>query len=221
MSVAPEPFELHVPDEAIADLRARLALTRFPESPPGEPWAYGTSVDYMRDLVPYWAEKFDWRAEEARLNAFPQFKAALEDVDVHFLHVPGEGPDPMPLLLMHGWPGSVFEFMDIIPRLTDPEKFGGRPEDAFTVIVPSLPGFGLSFREGQKRFGIEDIAEQLKRLMTDVLVYGRFAAQGGDWGSFAASRIAYTDPERVIGIHLNLLPLTRNPEAAANPTEAE
>ncbi len=221
MSATPQPFELHIPDEAIADLKTRLAMTRFPETPPGEPWVYGTSAGYMRELVAYWNENFDWRAEEAKLNAFPQFKVAMADVDLHFLRVEGRGPNPMPLLLMHGWPGSVFEFLEIIPRLTDPERFGGRPEDAFTVVAPSLPGFTLSFREGQKRFGIEEIAEQLAALMTDVLGYDRFAAQGGDWGSFAASRIAYTRPEQVIGIHLNLLPLTRNPTAAANPTPEE
>lgn len=217
----PVPFSLEVTEEDIADLRARLALTRFPEQPPGEPWAYGASLEYMRGLIDYWQNAFDWRAAEAKLNAFPQFKAELVDVDVHFLHVEGKGPDPMPLLLMHGWPGSVFEFLDIIPRLTDPERFGGRAEDAFTVIAPSLPGFGLSFQPGQKRFGIEEIGERLATLMTDVLGYDRFAAQGGDWGSFAASRIAYTNPENVIGIHLNLFPLTRNPEAAANLTPDE
>ncbi len=221
MSVTPQAFELHVPDEAISHLKTRLAMTRYPERPPGEPWAYGTSADYMRELVDYWESSFDWRAEEAKLNAFPQFKASLEDVEVHFLHVEGRGPDPMPLLLMHGWPGSVFEFLEIIPRLIDPERFGGRPEDAFTVVAPSLPGFGLSFREGQARFGIEDIADRLANLMTDVLGYQRFGAQGGDWGSFAASRIAYTRPGQVIGLHLNLLPLTRNPEAAASPTDDE
>ena len=146
MSARPEPFTLNVADTAIADLRERLARTRFPDQAPGEPWAYGTNVDYLRGLVEYWRTAFDWRAQEARLNAFPQFKAALHDIDVHFLHVPGKGPNPCPLLLMHGWPGSVFEFLDLIPRLTDPASFGGDPADAFTVVAPSLPGYGLSFR---------------------------------------------------------------------------
>ena len=106
----------------------------------------------MKTLVPYWKDQFDWRAQEAALNAFPQFKVRMPDVDLHYLHVPGQGPSPIPLLLMHGWPGSVYEFIDIIPRLTDPRRFGGDPADAFTVIAPSLPGYGLSFTPGQKRF---------------------------------------------------------------------
>ena len=150
--MAQRPFTLSVPDAAIADLKTRLALTRFPDAAPGEPWAFGTSVDYARDLVGYWKDRFDWRAQEAALNAFPQFKTALHDIDLHYLHVPGVGPNPYPLLLLHGWPGSVYEFLDIIPRLTDPARFGGDPKDAFTVIAPSLPGYGLSFEPGQKRF---------------------------------------------------------------------
>ena len=149
MSARPEPFTLNVPDTAIADLRERLARTRFPDQAPGEPWAYGTNVDYLRGLVEYWRTAFDWRAQEARLNAFPQFKAPLHDIDVHFLHVPGKGPNPCPLLLMHGWPGSVFEFLDLIPRLTDPAQLrrrsGGRVHRRRAVaaglraVVPSGP----------------------------------------------------------------------------------
>ena len=136
---APQPFTLHVDDQAIDDLHARLALTRFPDQAPGEPWSYGTNVGYLRELCDYWRNQFDWRAEEARLNAFAQFKVPLHGIDLHYLHVEGKGPNPYPLLLSHGWPGSVFEFMDIIPRLTDPARFGGDPADAFTVIAPSLP----------------------------------------------------------------------------------
>ena len=127
----PQPFTLRVPDSDLEDLRERLARTRFPDAAPGEPWAYGTDVDYLRSLVEYWRGPFDWRAQEARLNAFPQFKATRPDTDLHFLHVPGKGPDPMPLLLMHGWPGSVFEFIDFIPRLTDPARFGADPARRF------------------------------------------------------------------------------------------
>lgn len=221
MTASPTPFTLHVADEEIADLNARLHRSRFMERTPGDEWAYGSSVDYMRQIVDHWGSAFDWRAQEALLNSFLQFTVPLHDIDVHFLHVEGKGPNPTPLLLMHGWPGSVFEFLEIIPRLTDPARFGGRAEDAFTVIAPSLPGFGLSFKPGQRRFSIEEIADCLADLMTEVLGYERFAAQGGDWGSFAATRLAYVYPERLIGIHLNLLPLTRNPEAVANPTPAE
>ena len=142
----PQPFTLQVPDSDVADLRERLARTRFPDSTPDEPWLYGTSVDYPRSLIDTWRGPFDWRAQEAQLNAFPQFRSARPDCDLHFLHVPGKGPDPMPLLLMHGCPGSLFEFIDFIPRLTDPASFGGDASDAFTVVAPSLPGYGLSFR---------------------------------------------------------------------------
>jgi microsomal epoxide hydrolase len=147
--MTPVPFTMHIPDGEIADLKERLARTRFPDQAPGPAWAYGTDLTYMRDLIPWWREHFDWRAQEARLNALPQFKVPLHGIDLHFIRAEGKGPNPMPLLLMHGWPGSVFEFIEIIPRLTDPARFGGDPRDAFTVIAPSLPGFGLSFRPGQ------------------------------------------------------------------------
>jgi pimeloyl-ACP methyl ester carboxylesterase len=216
-----EPFRLHVPDTAIADLRERLSRTRFPDQAPGEPWAYGTNVDYLRELVEYWRSGFDWRAQEARLNALPQYKTALHDIDVHFLHVPGNGPNPCPLLLMHGWPGSVFEFLDLIPRLTDPASFGGDPADAFTVVAPSLPGYGMSFRPGQRRFGIEEIADCLADLMTGTLGYRRFGAQGGDWGGITASRMGYAHADKLLGIHVNLLAVRRDTNMLGNPTAEE
>jgi Epoxide hydrolase N terminus len=127
---------LHVPEPAISDLGERLARTRFPDQAPGPAWAYGTDIGYMRQLVEYWRTHFDWRAQEARLNAFPQYQTELFDIGLHFLHVPGRGPAPIPLLLLHGWPGSVFEFLEIIPRLADPARFGGDAADAFTVVAP-------------------------------------------------------------------------------------
>jgi pimeloyl-ACP methyl ester carboxylesterase len=217
----PEAFTLNIPDTAIVELRERLARTRFPDQAPGEPWEYGTNVEYLRGLVEYWRTAFNWRGQEARLNAFPQFKTALHNIDVHFLHVPGKGPYPCPLLLMHGWPGSVFEFLDLIPRLTDPASFGGDPADAFTVVAPSLPGYGLSFRAGQKRFGIEEIADCLADLMTETLGYRRFAAQGGDWGGITASRMGYAHASKLIGIHVNLLAVRRDGGAVAEPTPEE
>jgi pimeloyl-ACP methyl ester carboxylesterase len=221
MSATAQPFQLHVPDSAITDLRERLARTRFPDQAPGEPWAYGTDVDYLKQLVAYWHTGFDWRAAEARLNTCPQFKVPLHGIDLHFLHVEGKGPNPTPLLLSHGWPGSVFEFLDLIPRLTDPARFGGDPADAFTVVAPSLPGYGLSFAPGQERFGLERIADCLAELMTGVLGYPKFAAQGGDWGAFVTSRLGAVHADKLIGIHVNLLTVRRDLKALSNPSAEE
>jgi microsomal epoxide hydrolase len=222
MAAVPVPFSLHVADADIADLKERLARTRFPDQAPGEAWAYGADLAYMRSLVTYWRDTFDWRACEAELNAFPQFRVPLHGIDLHFLHVPGKGPAPMPLLLSHGWPGSVFEFLEIIPRLTDPARFGGDPADAFTVVAPSLPGYGLSFRPGQARFGVPEMADCFADLMRDVLGYNRFAAQGGDWGSGVTSRLGYAHADKMIGIHLNMMMVAgRDPAQFVDPTEEE
>src|SRR3984893_1899984 len=158
MAPPPEPFRLAIDEPAIAEHRERLRGTRFPDQAPGEAWAYGSDLDYMRSLVAYWGGGFDWRAQEARLNAFPQYKVRLHDIDLHFLHVPGQGPAPCPLLISPRGPGCVFEFLELIPRLTAPGRFGGDPADAFTVVAPSLPGFGFSFRPNQPRFGTDEIA---------------------------------------------------------------
>jgi pimeloyl-ACP methyl ester carboxylesterase len=214
-------FKLSVPAADIADLRERLGRTRFPDQAPGPAWEYGADVAWMRKLVEYWRDDFDWRAQEARLNAFTQSKVRLHEIDLHFLHVEGKGRDPFPLLLSHGWPGSVFEFLELIPMLTDPGRFGGDPADSFTVVAPSLPGYGLSFSPGQPRFGVEEIADCFASLMTDVLGYRRFGAQGGDWGSFITSRLAYSYGDRLIGIHLNMMPLRRDPKMVTDPTPEE
>ena len=215
------PFTFHVPDDDIADLRARLGRTRLPDQAPDAPWAYGTDLAYLGTLITYWRDQFDWRAQEARLNAFPQFKVNLHGIDLHYLHVPGKGPDPKPLLLLHGWPGSVFEFMDIIPRLTDPARFGGDANDAVTVIAPSLPGYGLSFQPNQKRFGIAAMADCFADLMTQVLGYRKFASQGGDWGAFTTSALAVRHADKLVGIHLNMLSVHPNLPPPANPTAEE
>ncbi len=221
MATEAHAFRLHVRDSEIDDLRERIARTRLPDQPPGEPWAYGTDVAYMKQLLDHWRGDFDWRAQEARLNAFPQFKVPLHGIDLHFLHVQGKGPRPTPLLLSHGWPGSVFEFLEIIPRLTDPARFGGDAADAFTVVAPSLPGYGLSFKPGQQRFSLEQIADCFAELMTGVLGYPRFAAQGGDWGAFVTSRLGAVHADKLIGIHLNLLAVRRDPKLLSNPTPEE
>jgi microsomal epoxide hydrolase len=219
--VTPVFFQLAVPDEVLADLKDRLARTRWPDEPSLEPWSTGTSVDYLKQLVAYWRDGFDWRAQEAKLNHFRQFKVPLAGIELHFIHEEGKGPNPTPLLLSHGWPGSVFEFYKLIPMLTDPARFGADPKDAFTVITPSLPGYTLSFTPGQKRFGLEQIAEVFAALMTDVLGYIRYGAQGGDWGAFVTSRLGYAYPDRLIGIHLNLLTVRRDPKMLEDPTEEE
>jgi microsomal epoxide hydrolase len=215
------PFQLSVRESVLKDLRQRLLNTRFPDEPPLDPWSTGTSVAYLKQLLDYWRDGFNWRSQEAKLNAFRQFTVPLAGIDVHLIHEQGKGPNPMPLLLCHGWPGSVMEFHKIIPMLTDPARFGGDRADAFTVIAPSLPGYVFSFKPGQKRFSVEEIAEVFADLMTDVLGYKRFGAQGGDWGAFVASRLGFAFPERLIGIHLNLLAVRRDPKMVANPTPGE
>jgi pimeloyl-ACP methyl ester carboxylesterase len=215
------PFQLAVPESILEDLRHRLLRTRLPDEPPLDPWSTGTSVAYLKQLLDYWCDGFDWRAQEAKFNAFRQFTVPLAGIDVHFIHEEGMGPNPMPLLLSHGWPGSVFEFHKVLPMLTDPARFGGNPTDAFSVIAPSLPGYPLSFTPSQKRFSIEEIAEVFVALMTGVLQYKRFGAQGGDWGAFVSSRLGFAFPERMIGIHLNLLAVRRDPKMLANPTDEE
>ncbi|HVL55694.1 MAG TPA: epoxide hydrolase [Burkholderiaceae bacterium] len=217
----PTPFRLHVLDSTLQDLRERLARTRWPDEPPDAPWTAGTSVDYLRSLVAYWRDGFDWRAQEALLNRFAQFTVPLAGIELHFIHERGHGPDPMPLLISHGWPGSLFEFVELIPRLTDPARFGGDPRDAFTVVAPSLPGYPLSFAPGQPRFGVEEIADTFATLMTDVLGYSRFGAQGGDWGAFITSRLGCRYPQRLTGIHLNLLAIRRDPALVASDAPEE
>ena len=187
--IASRPYKLQIPDSQLSDLRERLARTRFPDEPPLPPWSTGTSVDYMKDLISYWKTDFDWRAQEKKINSFKQYTVPIRGIDLHFIHEPGRGPNPMPLLLSHGWPGSVWEFHKLIPLLTE----------HFTVIAPSLPGYTLSFKPGQERFGVEEIADTFAELMTDVLGYKKFGAQGGDWGSFVTSRLAYTHADRLIG----------------------
>ena len=204
------------------DLRERLTRTRWPDEAPGPAWSTGSNVAYMKALAEHWRSGFDWRAQEAELNRLRQFTVPLAGIDLHFIHEPGKGqekgPAPLPLLLSHGWPGSVFVFRRLIPLLTDPARFGGDPADAFTVVAPSLPGFTLSFKPGQPRFGVEEMADAFAALMTDVLGYPRFAAQGGDWGSFITSRLGYRYPERLVGIHLNLLAVRRDPQMLQNPS---
>jgi pimeloyl-ACP methyl ester carboxylesterase len=218
------PFQVAVDDDVLDDLAARLGRVRWPDEIPGSAgsWEYGTDLGYLQELVAYWRDGFDWRAQEKAINEFPQFMAEVGDIDVHFLHVEGNGPAPLPLLLCHGWPGSFWEFHRIIPRLTDPARFGGDPSDAFTVVVPSLPGYGFSFRPGQRRCNLEEMGAILGELMTSVLGYRRFGVQGGDWGAGVVSRIAHQRPAEVAGLHVNLLVSRPAPDAdRRNPADEE
>ena len=207
--MSPKPFRLKIPDAQLADLKERLARTRFPDEPPRDPWSTGTSLAYLQELVAYWKSGFDWRAQEKRINRFKQFTVPIDGIDLHFIHQPGKGENPMPLLLSHGWPGSIVEFLELIPLLTE----------HFTVVAPSLPGYTLSFKPGQPRFGVEDIADTFAKLMTKVLGYEKFGAQGGDWGAFITSRLACVRPELLIGIHLNYLPIRRDSHFVAHSGE--
>ncbi len=201
------PFQVAVGDDVLDDLAARLARVRWPDEVPGSAgsWEYGTDLGYLHGLVGYWRDGFDWRAQEKAINDFPQFQAEVGDVDLHFLHVEGQGPAPLPLLLCHGWPGSFWEFSRIIPLLTDPARFGGDPADAFTVVAPSLPGYGFSFRPGQRRCNIEEMGAVVGELMSSVLGYERYGVQGGDWGAGVVTQVARQFPSQVAGLHVNLL----------------
>jgi len=221
LRVTPHPFSIRVSDDVLDDLRARLARVRWPDEIAGEPWRYGTDLTYMKSLVAYWREQYDWRAHEAKLNALRQFTVPLGGIDLHFIHEPGVGPRPMPLLLSHGWPGSIVEFQRLIPMLTDPARFGGDPADAFTVVAPSLPGYAFSFRPNQPRFGVPQMADLFATLMTDVLGYPRFAAQGGDWGAFVTSYLGAAHAEKVVGIHVNLLAVPRDRSATTATLAAD
>ena len=214
------PFQLAVDKPALDDLRHRLQRVRWPDEAPQAPWAFGSSVGFMRELVAYWLDGYDWRQTEAALNAWPQFVTHIDGIDLHFLHVQGKGPDPKPLLLSHGWPGSILEFMKLIPLLTDPAAHGGDACDAFTVVVPSLPGYTLSFKENQPRKSLPEIGAIFHQLMQR-LGYTRYAAQGGDWGSFITAWLGANRAEHLRGIHLNLMPLRRDPAMFTHPDADE
>jgi len=199
------PYRIDVPDAILGDLRDRLARTRWPEAIPGAGWDYGADVGAVRDLCAYWRDDYDWRRHEARLNGPPQFLCEVDGVDLHFWHVRGAGPDPLPLLLVHGWPGSIYEFFELIGPLSDPAAHGGDPADAFDVVVAALPGFGFGGKPRERGWGISRIAAAFDTLMSSALGYDRYGVQGGDWGSMVAAKLGAAYPERVAGIHVNML----------------
>jgi epoxide hydrolase len=212
------PFKMHVPEQVLIDLRRRLAETRWSDQLPGTTWEYGVDIKKVLELADYWQNGFDWRAQEAKINRFDQFTTEIDGQQIYFIHQRSPRPGAIPLLLIHGWPGSIVEFLALIEPLTNP-KDGHSP--AFDVIIPSLPGFGFSGPTTTRGWGPQRMAKALVVLM-DRLGYSKYGIQGGDWGSEIARDIAYQAPARVIGLHLNLIFVNPpNQEAAAQMSDAE
>ena len=220
MSESVDPFKLAVSDETLADLRSRLANTRWPERETVGDWSQGVPLDRNKALCDYWARDYDWRRCEARLNALGQYQTEIDGLRIHFLHVRSPDPDAVPLVLTHGWPGSVVEFLDVIGPLTDPLAHGGNAADAFHVVVPSLPGFGFSDQPATTGWRVERIAAAWITLMKR-LGYGRFLAQGGDWGAAVTTAIGMLAPPECAGIHLNMPLIYPEKEDMAQLTGAE
>ena len=211
MSLVIEPYRIDVTPEVLADLRDRLARTRFPEAVPGAGWDYGTDATYLRDLVEYWRHGYDWQARQDRLNAFEHFVTEVDGARVHFVHAPSPEPGALPLVLTHGWPGSIVEFLDVIDALADPASHGGDPADAFHVVCPSIPGYTFSGPTRERGWDPARVARAWAALMAG-LGYGRYGAQGGDWGAFVTREVAFADPGHCVGIHLNMWPPTPGPD---------
>jgi pimeloyl-ACP methyl ester carboxylesterase len=217
----PEPFKIHVSDATLQDLRARLRHTRFPDQIPGSGWDYGTDTQYLRELVAYWANDFDWRAQEKRLNQLHQYRAEIDGLRIHFIHERGKGPNPIPVLMLHGWPSSFVQFEKIIPLLTDPAAHGAPNAPSFDVVVASLPGYGFSDAPTERGAAIRSIAERMTKLMTQTLGYQRFALRGSDIGQSVSQQLALAHPDKVIGVHVTGL-LRGVPLAGdRQPSEAE
>ncbi len=213
------PFTINVADEVLHDLRARLSNTRWPEEAPVGDWSQGVPLSYHRELCDFWATEYDWRQGEATLNQFDQFTTEIDGLDIHFIHQRSPHPNAMPLLISHGWPGSVYEFHKIIEMLVDPTTIGGRPEDAFDVVAPSLPGFGFSAKPTETGWNTIRIAAAFDTLMTR-LGYERYVAQGGDWGSAITHAIGANHDDHCAGIHVTLA-LGARPKLEGDPTPEE
>ena len=217
----PEPFLIDIPDTEIRDLKRRLANTRWPSEVTDSGWQYGSNLAYIRELCDYWLTEFDWLAQQARLNSMPQFVTqvsadGVEDYTVHYVHQEGVGPDPLPLIFTHGWPGSFYEVSKVLGPLTDPAAHGGDPADAFTVVAPSLPGYGFSAIPATGGFGHMRAARIWVGLMAS-LGYERYGAQGGDIGARVSALTAYEDPEHCIGAQINM---PNSPPPADRPRES-
>jgi epoxide hydrolase len=212
------PFKAHVADRVLIDLRRRLAETKWPDQLPGTTWEYGADIKKVRELADYWGNKYDWRAQEAKINRFDQFTTEIDGQQIYFIHQRSPRADAIPLMLIHGWPGSILEFLALIDPLTQP-KSSNKP--AFDVIIPSLPGFGFSGPTTTRGWGPQRMAKALVTLM-DRLGYSRYGVQGGDWGSLIARDMAYDAPAHVIGLHLNFIAVDPpNPEAVAKMSDLE
>jgi epoxide hydrolase len=202
MSDEVAPFRIEIPRDALGDLRERLARTRWPEAETVSDWSQGVPLSYLHELCRYWADGYDWRATEKRLNGFPQFRTVLDGLGIHFLHVRSPHPEALPIVITHGWPGSIVEFLKVIGPLANPTAHGGEAADAFHLVCPSLPGYGFSDKPAQPDWGVERIAGAWVRLMAR-LGYERYGAQGGDWGTSVSTSIAQQDAEHVAGVHVN------------------
>ena len=214
------PFRIDIPEADLEDLRQRLRQTRWPESETVDDWSQGAPLGYIRDLCEYWLHYYDWRACEASLNRFPQFTTDLDGLPIHFLHVRSPQADALPLVMTHGWPGSVVEFRKVIGPLTDPVAHGGDAADAFHLVCPSLPGYGFSGKPAAPGWGVARIADAWDELMTR-LGYSRYGAQGGDWGSGVTTALGILHPGHLAGIHLNMVIVRPGPDALADATDQE
>jgi epoxide hydrolase len=212
--VTMQEFRIDVPETVLVDLRERLAKTRWPEALPGDLWERGADLAYIRELCDYWRDGYDWRKHEAALNAYPQFISTIDGVDIHFWHVRSKQASALPLCLVHGWPGSIYEFYDLIGPLTDPAAHGGDAADAFDVVIPALPGYGFSGKPKEPGWGPTRTAAAFDQLMSKELGYTRYGTQGGDWGSIVTSLMASEHSERVVGAHINMLFAAPPPELA-------
>jgi pimeloyl-ACP methyl ester carboxylesterase len=199
-----QPFKINISQEALDDLQGRLARTRFPEEIPGSGSTYGVSLEWVRRMVEYWRSGYDWRKWEAKLNEYPQYTASIDGQNIHFLHVRSPEPGALPLILTHGWPGSVVEFLDVIGPLSDPRAHGGDPDDAFHLVIPSLPGYGFSGPTREGGWNNERIARAWAALMNG-LGYDRYGAAGNDAGSLISPEIGRIDPDHVVGVHVTQL----------------
>jgi len=214
-----KPFKAEISEETLQNIYSNVKNYQWHEMPDDGGWDYGTNLDYMKEFSKFWIEKYNWRKTEEKINKFNNFKLNIDGIDIHFIHEKGSGSNPKPLLLSHGWPGSIIEFLNIIEKLAHPEKFGGKEEDSFDVIVPSLPGYGFSGRPA-KPIGPRKMSSIFNSLMTDVLGYKKYIAQGGDFGGTIATWLAYDFPENLLGIHINIL-ITRHPDGPQTKEEKE